>query len=83
MIPAQRGVLGQALDLIALRGDGLGGMMEVKPDDIRPSYGRRGWVTMLPKAGLPYLNADYAATSVPVPKGVGPVNGKILLTQQV
>lgn len=28
-----------------------------------------------------YLNANYDATSVPVPKGVGPVNGKILLTQ--
>lgn len=28
-----------------------------------------------------YLNADYDATSVPVPKGVGPINGKLLLTQ--
>jgi Flp pilus assembly protein TadG len=28
-----------------------------------------------------YLNANYDATSVPVPKGVGPLNGKILLTQ--
>ena len=27
------------------------------------------------------LNANYEPTSVPVPKGVGPVNGKILLTQ--
>ena len=28
-----------------------------------------------------YLNANYGATSVRVPKGVGPVTGKILLTQ--
>ncbi len=28
-----------------------------------------------------YLNANYDATSVPVPKGVGPVTGKILITQ--
>ena len=28
-----------------------------------------------------YLNANYDATSVPVPKGVGPVNGKVVLTQ--
>jgi hypothetical protein len=28
-----------------------------------------------------YLNANYDATSVPVPRGVGPVNGKLLLTQ--
>jgi hypothetical protein len=28
-----------------------------------------------------YLNANYDATSVPVPKGVGPVPGKLLLTQ--
>ena len=28
-----------------------------------------------------YLNANYGATSVPVPKGVGPVTGKILITQ--
>jgi hypothetical protein len=28
-----------------------------------------------------YLNANYDATSVPVPKGIGPVNGKLLLTQ--
>ena len=28
-----------------------------------------------------YLNANYDATSVPVPKGVGPVSGKILITQ--
>ena len=28
-----------------------------------------------------YLNANYDATSVPVPKGVGPLNGKILITQ--
>lgn len=27
------------------------------------------------------LNANYDATSVPVPKGVGPVSGKLLLTQ--
>ena len=27
------------------------------------------------------LNANYAATSVPVPKGVGPVGGRLLLTQ--
>ncbi|MFK5598639.1 TadE/TadG family type IV pilus assembly protein [Methylobacterium sp. HMF5984] len=27
------------------------------------------------------LNANYAATSVPVPKGVGPVSGRLLLTQ--
>ena len=27
------------------------------------------------------LNANYAGTSVPVPKGVGPVSGKLLLTQ--
>jgi Flp pilus assembly protein TadG len=28
-----------------------------------------------------YLNANYDATSVPVPKGVGPINGKLILTQ--
>ncbi|MDR7036138.1 Flp pilus assembly protein TadG [Methylobacterium sp. BE186] len=28
-----------------------------------------------------YLNANYDATSVPVPKGVGPVSGKLMLTQ--
>ncbi|MGH1589184.1 hypothetical protein ACRBEV_13485 [Methylobacterium phyllosphaerae] len=28
-----------------------------------------------------YLNANYDATSVPVPKGVGPVGGKLLITQ--
>lgn len=28
-----------------------------------------------------YLNANYDATSVPVPKGVGPLPGKLLLTQ--
>jgi hypothetical protein len=28
-----------------------------------------------------YLNANYDATSVPVPKGVGPLSGKILITQ--
>ncbi|WP_407943208.1 TadE/TadG family type IV pilus assembly protein [Methylobacterium oxalidis] len=28
-----------------------------------------------------YLNANYDATSVPVPKGVGPLSGKLLLTQ--
>jgi hypothetical protein len=28
-----------------------------------------------------YLNANYDATSVPVPKGVGPISGKLLLTQ--
>ena len=28
-----------------------------------------------------YLNANYGATSVPVPKGVGPVSGKLMLTQ--
>jgi len=28
-----------------------------------------------------YLNANYDATSVPVPKGVGPVTGRLLLTQ--
>ena len=28
-----------------------------------------------------YLNANYEATSVPVPKGVGPLNGKLLLTK--
>ncbi|MDN3574269.1 Tad domain-containing protein [Methylobacterium longum] len=28
-----------------------------------------------------YLNANYDATSVPVPKGVGPLNGKLLITQ--
>ena len=27
------------------------------------------------------LNANYAGTSVPVPKGVGPVSGKLMLTQ--
>ncbi|MCJ2110244.1 pilus assembly protein TadG-related protein [Methylobacterium sp. E-025] len=27
------------------------------------------------------LNANYSATSVPVPKGVGPVSGRLLLTQ--
>jgi hypothetical protein len=27
------------------------------------------------------LNANYGATSVPVPKGVGPVSGRLLLTQ--
>jgi len=29
-----------------------------------------------------YLNANHDADSVPVPKSVGPVNGKILLTQR-
>ncbi|AWN42905.1 TadE/TadG family type IV pilus assembly protein [Methylobacterium durans] len=28
-----------------------------------------------------YLNANYDATSVPVPKGVGPLSGKLMLTQ--
>lgn len=28
-----------------------------------------------------YLNANYGSTSVPVPKGVGPISGKLLLTQ--
>ncbi|GJE44105.1 TadE/TadG family type IV pilus assembly protein [Methylobacterium soli] len=28
-----------------------------------------------------YLNANYEATSVPVPKGVGPVSGRLMLTQ--
>lgn len=28
-----------------------------------------------------YLNANYDATSVPVPKGVGPIGGKLLITQ--
>lgn len=28
-----------------------------------------------------YLNANYDATSVPVPKGVGPLSGKLLLSQ--
>ena len=28
-----------------------------------------------------YLNANYEMTSVPVPKGVGPISGKLLLTQ--
>ncbi len=28
-----------------------------------------------------YLNANYDATSVPVPKGVGPISGKLLITQ--
>ncbi|WP_331295087.1 Tad domain-containing protein [Methylobacterium hispanicum] len=28
-----------------------------------------------------YLNANYDATSVPVPKGVGPLSGKLLLTK--
>lgn len=28
-----------------------------------------------------YLNANYDATSVPVPKGVGPISGKLVLTQ--
>ena len=28
-----------------------------------------------------YLNANYEGTSVPVPKGVGPVSGKLMLTQ--
>lgn len=28
-----------------------------------------------------YLNANYDSTSVPVPKGVGPISGKLLLTQ--
>lgn len=28
-----------------------------------------------------YLNANYGATSVPVPKGVGPIGGKLLLSQ--
>jgi hypothetical protein len=28
-----------------------------------------------------YLNANYDATSVPVPKGVGPIGGKLILTQ--
>ncbi len=28
-----------------------------------------------------YLNANYDATSVPVPKGVGPISGRLLLTQ--
>jgi hypothetical protein len=28
-----------------------------------------------------YLNANYDATSVPVPKGVGPINGKMLMTR--
>jgi Flp pilus assembly protein TadG len=28
-----------------------------------------------------YLNANYDATSVPVPKGVGPISGKLLLSQ--
>ena len=28
-----------------------------------------------------YLNANYGGTSVPVPKGVGPVSGQLLLTQ--
>ena len=28
-----------------------------------------------------YLNANYDSTSVPVPKGVGPVSGRLLLTQ--
>ncbi len=28
-----------------------------------------------------YLNANYSGTSVPVPKGVGPVSGRILLSQ--
>ncbi|GJD80497.1 Tad domain-containing protein [Methylobacterium gregans] len=28
-----------------------------------------------------YLNANYDQTSVPVPKGVGPISGKLLLTQ--
>ncbi len=28
-----------------------------------------------------YLNANYGQTSVPVPKGVGPISGKLLLSQ--
>ncbi|MDR7040629.1 hypothetical protein J2X36_005412 [Methylobacterium sp. BE186] len=28
-----------------------------------------------------FLNANYDATSVPVPKGVGPISGKLMLTQ--
>ncbi|GJE12237.1 hypothetical protein FOHLNKBM_3284 [Methylobacterium longum] len=28
-----------------------------------------------------YLNANYDATSVPVPKGVGPISGMVLMTQ--
>jgi Flp pilus assembly protein TadG len=28
-----------------------------------------------------YLNANYDATSVPVPKGVGPISGKLLITK--
>lgn len=28
-----------------------------------------------------YLNANYDATSVPVPKGVGPLSGKLMITQ--
>ncbi len=28
-----------------------------------------------------YLNANYEGTSVPVPKGVGPIGGRVVLSQ--
>ncbi|MCI5046888.1 MAG: hypothetical protein MRY59_05260, partial [Aquisalinus sp.] len=38
------------------------------------------WMVHVRNKSSLFLNTDYSATDVPVPEGVGPVNGSIYLT---